>query len=195
MTVTRSFAVQQLFCRVVIVSVLLTLASVATAGGDEQSQIERELASFKAEFVRKLESEPLLLRLRHLPERQRPEPVSPASLSDRIRDYINDCPPACYGATVTLLDEEGKAVASPYWYRSGGDLAYADLMAPDYGIDEQAWLRRPLESGEAVWSDPYFDQGGGEIWMRTYSFPIRVDGRIIAIATTDIAVAEPEATP
>ena len=185
----------QLFFRVVLIAVLLTLASVATAADDEQNQIERELASFKAEFVRKLEAEPLLLRLRHLPEHQHPEPPSLASLSDWICDYINDCPPACYGATVTLLNEEGKAVASPYWYRSGGDLAYADLMAPDYGINEQPWLRRPLESGEPVWSEPYFDQGGGEIWMRTYSFPIRVDGRIIAIATTDIAVAEPKAVP
>ena len=124
---------------------------------------------------------------------------SAAELPARVRDYVEKCPGACYGATVTLLNDTGEAVASPYWYRQAGwrsirfqgKLEYADLMSPDYRIDEQEWLRAPLRAGAPVWSEPYFDAGGGETWMRTLSVPVKVDGKIIAVATTDLKVPEP----
>lgn len=155
------------------------LGVVGPALADEESAIE----SYLTEFVTGMQA----------------NPPSAADLPSRVRDYVEKCPGACYGATVTLLDDAGKAVASPYWYRRAGwrsirfqgKLEYADLMSPDYGIDEQDWLRAPLAAGAPVWSEPYFDAGGGETWMRTLSVPVRVAGKIIAVATTDLKVPEP----
>jgi hypothetical protein len=42
-----------------------------------------------------------------------------------------------------------------------------------------------LENKE-IWSEPYFDAGGGEIWMKTLSIPIRKNGVVIGVATTDM---------
>ncbi|MFN6244412.1 MAG: hypothetical protein ACK4Y8_08670 [Bacteroidota bacterium] len=37
-----------------------------------------------------------------------------------------------------------------------------------------------------MWTAPYFDAGGGNIWMKTRSVPVKVNGKIIAVATTDL---------
>eukprot|EP00890_Picochlorum_soloecismus_P001011 jgi/Picsp_1/1910/NSC_05376-R1_multi-sensor hybrid histidine kinase len=111
------------------------------------------------------------------------------ALSDAIVEYLESHGPDYFGSTVAVL-ENGKAVYSPYVYHDvKGDLVRTDdLMDPSYKIDEQPWLREPLELGEAVWTEPYFDEGGGNIWMRTRSHPISVSDVVRAVATTDVRV-------
>lgn len=142
-----------------------------TAAADDLSDIEARLTA----FVNALQV----------------TPPQTATLGDRVRTYVERCPTACYGSTVTMLDAAGKAVASPYWFRRAGRLEYADLMSADYRIDDQDWLKAPLKAGLPVWTAPYFDKGGGEVWMRTLSMPVFSNGKIIAIATTDLKVSEP----
>ena len=42
-----------------------------------------------------------------------------------------------------------------------------------------------------VWTDPYFDAGGGEIWMITRSVPVRDAAGVFTIVTTDLPVEAP----
>ena len=119
-------------------------------------------------------------------------PPTKADLSNRVKAYIEKQPASFFGSTVTLLDGDGLAEFSPYWYRGNGGFAMADLMDGAYHIDEQIWLRKPIDEMKYVWTEPYFDAGGGEIWMRTRTVPVVVDGKIIAVATTDLAVEEPK---
>jgi hypothetical protein len=113
------------------------------------------------------------------------------NLAPRVNEYLLAQTNDFFGATVTLLDDEGKAAYSPYWYRLNGTLGYKNLAEPGYQIDEQSWLRLPIDEGMAVWTAPYFDEGGGEIWMRTRAVPVSINSVIIAVATTDIEVEEP----
>ncbi len=120
------------------------------------------------------------------------EQTDPARLSSRIRTYLQQHPKYFYGATVTLLDSTGKAIYSPYYYRRNGIIDSADLMLPAYKIDSQDWLREPIDSGHSVWTEPYYDAGGGNIWMRTRSVPVyTATGRLFAVATTDVQVEQP----
>ena len=120
------------------------------------------------------------------------DPPSGATVSDRVRLYIGGQPVYFFGSTVTLLDATtGKATTSPYWYRSNGVLVSKELAIPAYNIDAQTWLRKPIDTKAPYWTEPYFDQGGGDIWMRTYAIPIIVNNKVIAVATTDLAVKKP----
>ena len=118
-----------------------------------------------------------------------------------LTDYVmaNYSSVGFYGSTVTLLDDDGQAICSPYVYCPDcvsfdplGDV-YAvptdSLMDQSYGINEQQWLRVPVDTQKAVWSDPYFDDGGGNIEMETYSLPILDNGSVIAVATTDLPIS------
>jgi len=115
-------------------------------------------------------------------------PPTSADISGRVRQYLLSNPSFFFGSTVTLLDSAEIATDSPYWYRSGDSLLTTSLMDTAYQINNQLWLRQPIDSGFAIWTAPYFDTGGGNIWMKTRSVPVIVNGRTIAVATTDLAL-------
>jgi len=115
---------------------------------------------------------------------------SESKLSSAIVTYLGDSGPSFYGATVAVLNSDGAAMYSPYVYRNRTRLVATDsLMDPSYDINAQPWLTEPLLSKVPVWSEPYFDAGGGDIWMKTYSYPMVSDNEtVVAVATTDLRV-------
>ena len=117
-------------------------------------------------------------------------PTEAAAYTERLRAYL-DAHPAFYGSAAALLDHGEKVTASPYVYRTDDGYVTLDLAVPSYNIDSQAWVTAPFAAESGVWTDPYFDAGGGEIWMITRSVPVRDDEGIFAIVTTDLPVEAP----
>ncbi len=116
-------------------------------------------------------------------------PPTKTDISERIKSYMLNNPKEFFGATVTLLDSLKIATYSPYWYRSGNELQVTDLNADaTYHINDQLWFRQPIDGGVSIWTKPYFDEGGGNIWMKTRSVPVSIKGKIIAVVTTDLAI-------
>ena len=63
------------------------------------------------------------------------------------------------------------------------------LATPEYDYPSQEWFTRPIELEEGYWSEPYVDEGGGNILMTTFSMPIRDEhGVISAVLTADISL-------
>ena len=57
-----------------------------------------------------------------------------------------------------------------------------------HGMD---WYRIPKETGKSSWCEPYFDEGGAEVMMCTYSVPlINRDGNVYAVLTADISLED-----
>ena len=57
-----------------------------------------------------------------------------------------------------------------------------------HGMD---WYRIPKESGKSSWCEPYFDEGGAEVMMCTYSVPIsKQDGTVYAVLTADVSLED-----
>lgn len=84
-----------------------------------------------------------------------------------------------YGSTIAvspgaLSDIEAGAPKyyAPYFYHQNEGLGYADLAASSYRYWEQDWFTNPQKERKAVWNEPYFDEGGGNVFMATYSVPI-----------------------
>lgn len=95
--------------------------------------------------------------------------------------------PNVYGSTIAT---EGDGFA-PYLHRHGDDIVFANLALESYGYRDLPWYREAADSGLAVWSLPYFDAGGGETWMVTYSVPYfretESSGRVLAgVVTADL---------
>jgi sigma-B regulation protein RsbU (phosphoserine phosphatase) len=109
-------------------------------------------------------------------------------VSNRIAAYLERHPSYFFGSTIAVINPDSSVRLSPYWYRSGTSLAFADLAVVSYQIRTKSWYTEPIAKRAAIWTEPYFDAGGGEIWMRTYSVPVIISGTIVAIATTDLAV-------
>ena len=90
-----------------------------------------------------------------------------------------------------LLDRSGAVIASPYVYRTSEGYESKDLATPTYQIEAQDWFTAPLAAEAGVWTDPYFDEGGGDVWMVTRSLPVSDDEGTFVVITTDLGVEEP----
>ncbi len=117
-------------------------------------------------------------------------PADATAYEARLRAYL-DANPAFYGSAAALLDSDGMVTASPYVYRTADGYVTLDLAVSSYNIQSQDWVTAPLAANAGVWTDPYFDEGGGEIWMITRSVPVRDAGGVFAIVTTDLPVEAP----
>ena len=117
-------------------------------------------------------------------------PTDAAAYTERLRAYL-DAHPAFYGSAAALLDQDGRVTASPYVYRTPDGYATLDLAVPSYNIESQAWVRAPLAANAGVWTAPYFDARGGEIWMITRSVPVRDAEGVFALVGTDLPVEDP----
>jgi len=81
---------------------------------------------------------------------------------------------------------------APYYSRSSnGKLQFTQLGNPDYDYLKWDWYTLPKAKGAPVLSPPYFDKGGGEIWMVTWSAPFfDKAGNFKGVATADIAFSQ-----
>lgn len=110
-----------------------------------------------------------------------------------ITDYIVSSNPYIMGSTVAFrpgyYPEKGEKF-SPYSYRdANGQVHRTNLGTDEYDYHNQPWYTEPNRQNKDVWSDPYFDAGGGNEIMSTFSHPIRnAKGEIIAILTADISL-------
>ena len=82
-----------------------------------------------------------------------------------------------------------KSMSCPYVYRQNQTLVEKDLAKKDYDYTRWAWYTRPRDTHKAIWSEPYFDKGGGEVMMTTFSLPLfrkHADGEFVGVVTADV---------
>jgi sigma-B regulation protein RsbU (phosphoserine phosphatase) len=97
--------------------------------------------------------------------------------------------PEVYGSALAYAPSEARR--APYWYRAKTALASKDLADGDYRYEDWDWFRRPRQAGGGVWSEPYFDEGGGNCLMVTYSAPWYTSGperRFRGVLTADVSL-------
>ena len=122
-----------------------------------------------------------------------------------IKDHLED-PDFMYTVTHNLVNCTdliiGSAVAfeanyypekgeyfSPYSYQEGigTEILSKQLGNNNYDYFTADWYQMPLLMKKAGWSEPYFDEGGGNQMMTTYSVPVEdKEGRVVAILTADV---------
>jgi phosphoserine phosphatase RsbU/P len=81
---------------------------------------------------------------------------------------------------------------SAYTYRSNDSLAYVDLNGPEYNYFYKDWYLIPKTLNQPMWSEPYFDEGGGNKLMSTYSVPFHEfmsnEEKFIGVLGIDVSI-------
>lgn len=78
---------------------------------------------------------------------------------------------------------------SPYSFRDNDSIRTKQLGSEDYDYHYMDWYQIPKLLGKPYWSEPYFDTGGGEMLMSTYSLPLYDEnGKLYAVFTADISL-------
>ena len=118
-----------------------------------------------------------------------------------------DSPDFMYDITERLLKNNdfiyGSAVAfepnyyrskgqyfSPYSYRGkNGEIKSKQLGSDTYDYHYMDWYQIPKLLNKPYWSEPYYDDNGGDMMMTTYSKPLYdSNGKLYAIITADISL-------
>ncbi|MEF9986181.1 MAG: SpoIIE family protein phosphatase [Bacteroidales bacterium] len=78
---------------------------------------------------------------------------------------------------------------SPFSFRKGDSTLSIQLGTEDYEYHYTDWYQIPKLLKKSYWSEPYFDKGGGEMVMSTYSRPLLDSkGKLYGIFTADISL-------
>jgi sigma-B regulation protein RsbU (phosphoserine phosphatase) len=114
--------------------------------------------------------------------------VSPAELEQVIRAFVEGNP-RLYGSAAAVAPE--RQAYAPYFYREGKETKRVDLASGSYRYWEKDWYTAAASSGQPRWSEPYFDEGGGEVLMVTYSVPVfrseAGERKLLGVVTADLA--------
>ncbi len=81
-----------------------------------------------------------------------------------------------------------KKLFCPYYYKKDKQIVYVNLATKKYNYLNQPWYNNVSKSRVAKWSEPYFDKGGGETLMATYSNPIFFEGKFAGVVTIDLSL-------
>ncbi len=88
--------------------------------------------------------------------------------------------------------DKNKKYFSPYVYRSNDSINTMFLGNEFYDYFTLDWFQIAKELNHPVWSEPYYDEGGGQIVMSTYSVPLyrHVNGKKVfwGIITADVSL-------
>ncbi len=96
--------------------------------------------------------------------------------------------PAVFGSALALDPGSPlKKLYCKYYYRSGDSIREKWLMPPKYDYLHSAWYYKVKQSRKPAWSEPYFDKGGGEVYMTTYSYPVIDQHKhFLGVVTADV---------
>lgn len=107
-----------------------------------------------------------------------------------------DASPTTYGSAIAFAPhafDPQRLYFAPYYYRKQhGTIDFRWLGSDAYHYFAMDWFQRARELGHGTWSEPYLDEGGGNVLMATYSAPFaRASGdesRFAGVVTADIAL-------
>jgi len=102
--------------------------------------------------------------------------------------------PDIFGSAVAFepcAENPSRPAYAPYFYRTPQGTGFVDLE-DNYDYVLHDWFQIPRELGRSEWSEPYYDEGGGNVLMATYSVPfyeMRDNQKCFAgIVTADISL-------
>ena len=100
--------------------------------------------------------------------------------------------PHVYGSAIAFEPyyyKEKGMFWSPFSFREDGKISSKQLGGVDYDYHYMDWYQIPKLLGEPYWSEPYYDEGGADVIMSTYSCPLYdKDGKLFAVFTADISL-------
>jgi len=102
-----------------------------------------------------------------------------------------------FGSTVAFLPFRFKPEVerfAPYFYRDETSIKFEQLGTDSYDYFSKDWFTVPVKLRKPTWTDPYLDEGGGNVPMITYAFPLfdkqgkDATGSLKAVVTADISL-------
>ncbi len=117
-----------------------------------------------------------------------------SDLLNLLRSVVKNNP-EIFGSTIAFEPytfEKDSLYFAPYFYKDNGTIKLTYLGGERYRYFYWDWYQIPKELNKPQWSEPYYDEGGGNIIMSTYSVPFyrnsNGERKFMGIVTADISL-------
>jgi len=115
-------------------------------------------------------------------------------LSEReLRRLLHDIVSAnefVYGSAIAFEPfayKKNRLYFSPYCFRDQGRFKYMQIGNEQYQYFRWDWYLIPKLLKKPIWTEPYYDEGGGDVIMTTFSVPFfNPDSSVRGIVTVDV---------
>ena len=114
-----------------------------------------------------------------------------AGLETRLQAMLesNDRIFGCAIALVPGVLGPQSPACAPYLCRTAaGEFRHVDIAQSVPNYTRLDWYLLPKLLGKATWTDPYFDEGAGNVLMCTYAVPLLRDNEFLGVVAVDIAL-------
>jgi phosphoserine phosphatase RsbU/P len=120
--------------------------------------------------------------------------TDPKAVLKSIQEFISNNKEV-YGSTVAFEPyqcDPKEYYFAPYYFERGDSVNMKMLKGTGYDYFHQVWYKSARTLGKGIWSEPYFDKGGGDMFMCTYSVPfyknINGEKTFAGVVTMDISL-------
>ncbi len=102
--------------------------------------------------------------------------------------------PEIFGSTVAFepYGRGPKYYFAPYYSKTKDGVKLSYLGSKDYDYFLKDWYKAPRAANRPLWSEPYFDEGGGNIIMATFSAPFyqtaNGESAFAGVVTADVSL-------
>lgn len=194
---SQSFAARLSSIVVSITSALFVLTAVSSillsyhvVGKEAVKLAQQELSKTALEFNKTLTQAETLIQTLSI--------VVAANIEDTtyMKQIVHDVvtsSPLVVGSTVAYAEDyfEGRHFCAPYACQDWdtGEVRMLYLGNEHYDYFHMEWFQMPYVTGQPLWTEPYYDEGGGNAPMSTYSVPVKNDkGIVVAVITLDLSL-------
>ena len=154
---------------------------------EHHAKSELRIKSLKIQNVMN-EIEVAVNEMAWLVERDIDRPDYMITITRRLLDDNNFIVGSAVAFEPHFYEEHGLQFA-PYSYIHNGKVESKQLGTPEYDYHRMEWYAVPMKTGNGHWSEPYFDKGGGEMMMSTYSVPVcDRKGKYVGVLTADVSL-------
>ena len=115
----------------------------------------------------------------------------PDAMFDAVRQVVKDnrLLVGCSIAFIPGYYAEKGELFEPYAQRTGDTITCKQIGGDRHRYTESDWYTTVITTGKPYWSEPYFDESGGEVMMVSYEMPIHDEsGRVVADLGADVSL-------
>jgi two-component system sensor histidine kinase/response regulator len=116
--------------------------------------------------------------------------ITEDELYDLLAQSVGDNP-LVYGAAIAFEPfawNDDQRLFSPYVFGAGDRLSAIDIGNDSYNYTDGSWewYSGVLEQGKPLWTEPYFDEGAGNVLITTFAAPFYRDNAFAGVAKIDV---------
>ena len=181
---------------------VLAVAGLVTVRSFDHAKEQAEASAMNLARIQAARLDRMLAEAARIPE-MHARMFESGALRDEatVQRYLLDVlvqTPGIYGSCLAFEPESftpGRRNYCPYAYWKDGKPDLSLLSPPEYDHFQWPWYQEPKRLGHAQWSEPFFDEGGGNVIMTTRSVPFHKPGtepreqrEFWGVATIDISL-------